>query len=72
VRLGVSGSINPLAVLVEIALTQIGQHEIGDSNSGPRIVEISGPPMSLGLVWPWCAAFVCWVVAALARLRPGC
>jgi hypothetical protein len=62
---------NPLTVLADIAHTQIGVHELGDSNSGPQVQLYQSATSEPGTGWPWCAAFVCWCVAKLAETRPG-
>jgi len=53
-----------LAQLIpEIALAEVGVTEVNGSNCGPRVNEYKAatnlPPKES---WPWCAAFVCWVV----------
>lgn len=49
--------------IVRIATGEIGVHEDGDSNTGKRVNEYKAatnlPPKES---WPWCAAFVDWVV----------
>lgn len=49
--------------IVAIAKKEIGVHEIGDTNCGVRVNEYKSatnlPPTE---AWPWCAAFVDWVV----------
>ena len=49
--------------ICRIAKGEIGVDEINGTNCGPRVNEYKGatnldPKQS----WPWCAAFVCWVV----------
>jgi hypothetical protein len=49
--------------ICRIAKNEIGVEEIDGTNCGPRVNEYKGatnldPKQS----WPWCAAFVCWVV----------
>ena len=61
---------NPLAVLADIAHTQVGVHEEGE-NTGPQVIAYQRATSEPGTGWPWCAAFVCWCVAQLARMRPG-
>ncbi len=61
---------NPLAVLGDIAHTQIGVHETSE-NTGPQVQLYQRATDEPGTGWPWCAAFVCWCVRDLARLRPG-
>lgn len=49
--------------IVEIAKKEVGVEEIDGSNCGPRVNEYKSatnlPPKES---WPWCAAFVDWVV----------
>jgi hypothetical protein len=49
--------------IVEIAKGEIGVEEIDGTNKGPRVDTYKAattlPPHES---WPWCAAFVCWVV----------
>ena len=51
------------AKLVEIASREIGVEEIDGTNCGPQVNEYKAatnlPPKE---PWPWCAAFVAWVV----------
>lgn len=49
--------------ICRIAKGEIGVEEINGTNCGPRVNEYKGatnldPKQS----WPWCAAFVCWVI----------
>lgn len=54
--------------IVEIALREIGVEEVAGTNCGPRVNEFKAatnlPPAE---EWPWCAAFVCWVVSEAMR-----
>ena len=49
--------------IVSIAKREVGVEEIDGTNCGPRVNEYKAatnlPPTEQ---WPWCAAFVCWVV----------
>lgn len=49
--------------IVELAENEIGVHEIDGTNCGPRVNEYKAatnlPPNES---WPWCAAFVAWLV----------
>lgn len=51
------------AKIVELARLEIGVEEVSGSNCGPRVNQYKGatnlPPAES---WPWCAAFVCWLV----------
>ena len=48
--------------LVEIAASEVGITEDGGNNRGPRIVEYQAATWLKPAPWPWCAAFVCWVI----------
>ena len=52
--------------IVKIAKAEIGVEEIDGSNSGPRVEEFQSATSLGGTGWPWCAAFVCWVVREAA------
>jgi len=49
--------------IVRIARSEVGTEEVDGTNCGPRVNEYKAatvlPPAES---WPWCAAFVCWVV----------
>jgi hypothetical protein len=49
--------------LTELARFELGTEEINGTNCGPRVNEYKAatnlPPNE---EWPWCAAFVCWLV----------
>jgi hypothetical protein len=49
--------------IVELAKKEVGVEEINGTNCGPRVNEYKAatnlPPTE---AWPWCAAFVCWLV----------
>jgi len=49
--------------LVDLARREIGVEEIDGTNCGPRVNQYKAatnlPPKE---AWPWCAAFVCWLV----------
>lgn len=49
--------------IVELAAKEVGVEEIDGSNCGPRVNQYKAatnlPPDE---PWPWCAAFVCWLV----------
>jgi hypothetical protein len=49
--------------LVRIATAEIGVEEVNGSNCGPRVDEYKAATwLDPSKGWPWCAAFVCWVV----------
>jgi hypothetical protein len=49
--------------LTELARFELGTEEVNGTNCGPRVNEYKAatnlPPKES---WPWCAAFVCWLV----------
>jgi len=53
--------------IVRIAVAEIGKSEVDGTNCGVRVNEYKAatnlPPTKS---WPWCAAFVCWVVREAA------
>lgn len=54
--------------IVRIASAEIGVEEIDGSNTGPRVNEYKAATSLDPLEeWPWCAAFVCWVVREAAK-----
>jgi hypothetical protein len=49
--------------IVKIATAEIGVEEINGTNKGPRVDEYKAATwLDPTKGWPWCAAFVCWVV----------
>lgn len=48
--------------IVEIATAEIGVEEVNGSNSGERVKQYQAATSLRGTGWPWCAAFVCFVV----------
>jgi len=46
--------------LVNIALNEVGVHEVGGNNQGPRIREYQLATWLAPGAWPWCSAFTCW------------
>lgn len=64
------------AEVVRLALAEVGVREEGGNNQGERIREYQRATWLAPGPWPWCAAFVCWVIqqalsrpAILHRLR---
>ena len=49
--------------IVRLAQAEVGVEEIDGTNCGPRVNEYKAatnlPPRE---AWPWCAAFICWLV----------
>lgn len=60
--------MNLAAKLVEIAKNEVGVREIGGNNRGPRVREYQTATWLEPGPWPWCAAFVCWVVREWLKL----
>ena len=54
--------------LVEIAEKEIGVHEVGGNNRGPRVREYQSATWLVPGPWPWCAAFVCWAIREWLKL----
>ncbi len=49
--------------LCDIASKEIGTQEVDGSNCGPRVNQYKAATnLDPELAWPWCAAFICWVV----------
>ena len=49
--------------IVRIAKAEIGVREVGNTNCGVRVDEYKAATwLNPKKGWPWCAAFVCWVV----------
>lgn len=62
--------------LARIAESQLGVREHGGNNCGPEIRKYQKATWLMPDAWPWCGAFVCWVVqqwlaspSALAALK---
>ena len=58
--------------LVELAKKEVGVEEIGGTNCGPRVNEYKAatwlPPDQ---AWPWCAAFIDWLVMTAMEEESG-
>ena len=54
--------MDPIKRLLEIATHEVGTHEVGGNNCGPRIVEYQSATWLKPAPWPWCAAFICWII----------
>ena len=56
-----SGSI--AEKIVSLAREEIGVSEVDGSNCGPRVDEYKAATwLDADKGWPWCAAFICWLV----------
>lgn len=53
--------------LARIAEGEIGTKEEGGANRGKRIQEYQRATWLEGTGWPWCAAFICWIVREWLR-----
>ncbi len=58
---------NALALIAE---GEIGVREEGGPNRGPRIREYQGATWLEPDSWPWCAAFICWIVREWLKAEP--
>lgn len=63
----------PLAKhIVRVAGNEVGVEEIDGTNCGPRVNQYKAatnlPPKD---PWPWCAAFVCWIVRKAMLVEKG-
>ena len=57
----ISGSIPDK--MVQLAREEIGDSEVDGSNCGPRVDEYKAATwLDADEGWPWCAAFICWLV----------
>lgn len=49
--------------MVELAKREVGVEEINGTNCGPRVNEYKAATwLDPEKSWPWCAAFICWLV----------
>ena len=49
--------------MVQLAREEIGVSEVDGSNCGPRVDEYKAATwLDADKGWPWCAAFICWLV----------
>lgn len=53
--------------LCDIAAGEVGTKEVGE-NGGPRIREYQAATWLAPGAWPWCAAFICWLLKKAAAL----
>ena len=59
--LNVSGNIPEK--LVQLAREEIGVSEVDGTNCGPRVDQYKAATwLDASKGWPWCAAFICWLV----------
>lgn len=54
-------------VALNVAAGEIGVKEIGYTNTGKRVREYQAATTLGGTGWSWCAAFIAWIMAAVAR-----
>lgn len=57
-----------LKPLVDLALAEVGIREEGGNNRGPRIREYQAATWLKPAPWPWCAAFICWLIGQWIKL----
>ena len=51
------------SALVELARQEVGTEEVNGTNCGPRVDEYKAATwLDHTKGWPWCAAFICWLV----------
>tara|TARA_R110000868_G_scaffold278404_2_gene538249 strand:- start:493 stop:990 length:498 start_codon:yes stop_codon:yes gene_type:complete len=48
--------------IIRVANAEVGVEEVDGSNSGKRVMEYQAATSLGGTGWPWCSAFVCFVV----------
>jgi hypothetical protein len=49
--------------IIRIAKAEVGTREVGNTNCGIRVNEYKAATwLNPKKGWPWCAAFVCWVI----------
>ena len=55
------------SAIVEVATPEVGIEEVNGTNTGERVNEYKAATwLPADKPWPWCAAFVCWVVREAA------
>lgn len=56
--------------LVRVASREVGtKEEPRNSNRGERVEEYQSATWLSGTGWPWCAAFVCWCLRRVEKIR---
>ena len=63
--------MNPLKRLIELATHEIGTQETGGNNCGPRIEQYQRATWLKPAPWPWCAAFICWIIGEWIASSPS-
>lgn len=54
--------------LVSIAAAEVGTEEVNGTNCGPRVNQYKAATwLPADKPWPWCAAFICWIVREAMR-----
>lgn len=49
--------------IVRLAKQEVGIEEVNGTNCGPRVNEYKAATwLPADKPWPWCAAFICWIV----------
>ena len=57
-----------IETLIATAQDEVGVEEIDGTNCGPRVNEYKAATwLPADKPWPWCAAFICWVVMEAMR-----
>lgn len=54
---------NLVSEIIRIAKAEVGVREVGNTNCGERVDQYKAATwLNPKKGWPWCAAFVCWVI----------
>ena len=57
-----------IQTLIQTAEAEVGVEEVNGSNCGPRVNEYKAATwLPADKAWPWCAAFICWIVQEAMR-----
>jgi hypothetical protein len=57
-----------IQTLIQTAEAEVGVEEVNGSNCGPRVNEYKAATwLPADKAWPWCAAFICWIVMEAMR-----
>ena len=56
-------AVSLVSEVIRIANAEVGVREVGNTNCGERVNEYKAATwLNPKKGWPWCAAFVCWVI----------
>ena len=59
-----AATIEAISQVLQTARNEIGVREVGNSNTGERVQQYQAATTLGGTGWPWCAAFIAWVMKA--------